>query len=56
MVNTLAPANALYDSALLVLAVRRNQDRDRLADNLFGSIAEEPLNPGIPSRSTERYC
>ena len=31
------------------MAIWRDQDRDRLADDFFGSIAEEALSPGIAS-------
>ena len=40
MLDALAPPDAFENRGLLVLAVRRNQDRDRLADDLLGRIAE----------------
>ena len=48
MVDALAAADARENARLLVCAVRRDQDRDRLADDLLGGVAEQPLGARIP--------
>src|SRR3546814_5168175 len=50
MVGALAAPDARQDLRFLVLMIRWNQDQDRLADDLVGRIAEEPLRTLIPAR------
>jgi hypothetical protein len=50
MIEPLTAPDALENLDLLVMAVRRNQDRDGLADDFFRRIAEEPLCSPVPSR------
>src|ERR1700759_659542 len=49
MVDALATSDARQDSALLVLAVVRNDDRDGLPDRLRGRVAENPLRTAVPA-------
>src|SRR5262245_579874 len=50
MVDQLAASGTLKNRGVLVLTIRRNQRRDRPADNLARSIAEQSLRPAIPTR------
>jgi hypothetical protein len=47
--DALAPADAFDDFKFLITAVMWNQDRDRLADKLFGGIAKQALRSGVRS-------
>jgi hypothetical protein len=49
VIDTLAALDTLQDERLLVLAFGRNQNRDRLADDLVGGIPEKPLSSPVPS-------
>jgi hypothetical protein len=43
MVDTLSSSDARQDLTLLVLPVLRNDNRDRLADRVFGAVTEDTL-------------
>src|SRR5437762_14174625 len=47
--NALAPADPFHDSQLFVLAIRRDQDRDRFADNFSSGVAKEPFRFFVPT-------
>src|SRR5262245_51544444 len=49
MLDALTAPNTFENRWLLVMPVGRNQDRDRLADNLFGQVAENPLRTPVPA-------
>ena len=49
MINALPTAHAFDDFWFFINAICRDQDRDRLADDLFGPIAEQPLGTAIPA-------
>ena len=49
MINALTAAHALDDFWFFINAICRDQDRDRLADDLFRLIAEQPLGTAIPA-------
>src|SRR4051794_39307918 len=49
MFDALAAADARQDRIFLGPAVRRYQYRDRLADDFFGRIAEQPLRALVPA-------
>ena len=48
--NAFASAEALKNCGFFVVAIRGNQNRNRLADDFLGQIAENPLRTGIPTR------
>src|SRR5579872_170810 len=48
MLDRLATPDTLKNADLFMLAVRWNKNRNRLADDLFGNIAEQTLGPFIP--------
>ena len=48
VLDALAALDARKICWLLVLALRRNEDGNRLADRLFGLVAEKLLRPVIP--------
>ena len=43
MVDPLAAAYALQNAARFIEAIRRQENRDRLADDLLRRVAEDPL-------------
>ena len=45
----LAMANAIEDSRLFVLVIFRDQDRNRLANDFLGRVAEQPFSAAIPA-------
>jgi hypothetical protein len=49
LINAFAPAYAIKDLWFLIYAILGNEDRDRFADDLFGSIAEQPLGTATPT-------
>jgi hypothetical protein len=49
VVDALTPAKAFENFNLLVVSLWRNQDRDRLAYNLLGRIAEQAFRAGVQS-------
>src|SRR5208282_3397612 len=49
MIDTLAAPDAPQNLYFLSLALRRDQDRDGLADHLCGRVAKEPLGAAIPT-------
>ena len=49
MIDALAATDAVDNRGFLVEAVRRNHDRDRFADDLFGRIAEQPRRAPVPT-------
>ena len=49
MIYTLPTAHAFDDFWLFINAICRDQERDRLADDLFGSVAEQTLCTAIPA-------
>jgi len=49
MVNALTAADAPDDFWFFINPVFRYQDRDWLADDLFRTIAEQPLGTAIPA-------
>src|SRR5262249_55572608 len=50
VLDPFAAADALENLPLLVPAVGRNDERDRLTDHLAGGIAKETLRAGVPGR------
>ena len=48
MVDPLAAAYALQNAAHFIEAIRRHENRDRLADDLLRRVAEDPLRAGVP--------
>src|SRR5579872_4493248 len=48
VLDALAPAQCREDSLLLLQTLGRDDERDGLADRLFGRVAEDPLRAGIP--------
>ena len=48
MVGALAAADALKDTRLLVMSVGGNDGRDRLADDLFREVPEQPFRALVP--------
>ena len=50
MIDRLAAADTIENAYFLVPALGRNDDRNRLADNLVGGIAEEALCRFVPRR------
>src|ERR1700733_5569187 len=48
MIDAFTTPDTFQDAALLLQTVLRNQDRDRLADNLFGEVAEQALRAPVP--------
>src|SRR6266446_4697647 len=49
MAEALTPPDAVENCRFLVVAFRRDENRDRFADHLFGRVAEEPLCSPVPS-------
>ena len=49
VVNPLSPPDARQNLTFFIVAVFRNNHRDRLASCFFGSIAEDTLCPFIPA-------
>src|SRR5215813_15333745 len=49
MIDTLAPPDALQDQALFILPIVGDDDRNRLANDLLGSVAEHTLRTPIPT-------
>src|ERR1700684_1389167 len=49
VVEAVAAADAREDLRLLVVQLRRNQDSDRLADDLFGGVAEQVFGGAVPA-------
>ena len=47
--NALAPADPFHNSQLFILAIRRDQDRDRFADNFSSGVAKEPFRFFVPT-------
>src|SRR5882757_3087535 len=50
MFDTLTAAEVSQYLRFLLQTVLRNQDRDRLADGVFGRVAEQPLRAFVPTR------
>jgi len=48
--DALAAPDSLNDPFFLLLVIGRDQNRNRLADDFLGQIAENPLRTGIPTR------
>ena len=48
MIDLFAAADAREDVRLFVEPVRRDQDRDRLADRFLGGVPENTFGGGIP--------
>src|SRR6266511_2747513 len=48
----LAGRDLLEEGVLLMLSTRRRQDRNRLADDLLGRVAEHALGARVPARET----
>src|SRR4029078_8093735 len=51
IINPLTASDALKYNRLLTVAVCRDQDSDRLPDNLFRRIAEESLGSSVPGHN-----
>ena len=49
MFDALAAPNTFENPLLLIMPVGRDQDRDGLADDLFGKVAENPLRTLVPA-------
>src|SRR5580700_318796 len=49
VIEAVAAPDALDDPRLLVLQLLRNQDGDRLADDVFGGVAEQALGGAVPA-------
>src|SRR5262249_56141184 len=49
MIDALAAPNALGDRALFVQTIRRDQDRDRLANGILRQVAVQPFGSAIPT-------
>src|SRR5207237_9343394 len=56
--DALASGEPLQDLGLLVLPPRRNQERDRLADDLVRGVAKEAVRAFVPARdeAIERFA
>jgi len=52
MVNALAASDARQDRTLFILSVLRDDNRNGLADRLFGGVAEDALRASIPGITT----
>ena len=48
MVDSLTGAKAPQNVVLLIVQVRRDDQRDRLSDGLLLRISEHPLGSGVP--------
>src|ERR1700686_3364652 len=49
VIEAVAAADALEDLRFLVVQLLRNEDSDRLADDVFGRVAEQPLGGAVPA-------
>src|ERR1700680_429916 len=49
VIKAVAVLNAIEDFRFLVVELRRNQDGDRLADDLFGRVAEQVFGGVVPA-------
>jgi hypothetical protein len=49
VINAFASPHSLEDSRFLIDTIRRNQDCYRLANGLFGRIAEQSFSAAIPA-------
>ena len=47
--DAFAAPDALKDTRLLIVALRRNEEGDRFADHLFSRVAKEPLRGLVPA-------
>ncbi len=50
MIDGLAAADALEDARLFALALRRDQNRDGLPDDLLRSVTIKPFRRPVPAR------
>src|SRR5262245_66663282 len=49
MINALSAPNALGDRALFVQTIRRDQDRNRLANGILRQVPVQPFGAAIPA-------
>src|ERR1700684_4115198 len=49
MIDPLTTTDTIKDFWLLIVTIFRDEKHDRLADHLFGGIAEEPLRANVPT-------
>src|SRR5262249_29618516 len=49
VLDAFTPSDATEDFSLLILMIRRDEDGDRLADDLFRHVAEDPFGAFVPA-------
>jgi hypothetical protein len=49
--NPLPAPNTSKDFRLFMLSIRRDEDRDRFADDLLGAVALKPFSPLVKCRN-----